>query len=165
MSDKNYNVLFLCTHNSARSILAESAMDRLGQGKFVGYSAGSQPSGKVHPLAIDLLGELGYDVDDLRSKSWDEFAQPGAPHFDFIFTVCDSAADEVCPVWPGHPVSAHWGIPDPSRVEGEPAAQRRAFAEALQILSERIRKFVSLPVEELDAETLKAQLREIGRSR
>lgn len=163
MPGKNYNVLFLCTHNSARSILAESAMNRLGQGKFFGYSAGSQPSGRIHPYAIDLLGELGHDVDALRSKSWDEFAQPGAPQFDFIFTVCDAAADEVCPVWPGHPVSAHWGIADPSRVEGAPAAQRRAFSETLQIMSDRIRKFIALPFEELDSETLKEQLREIGK--
>lgn len=164
MPDKNYKVLFLCTHNSARSILAESAMNRLGQGSFVGYSAGSQPSGRVHPYAIDLLRELGYEVEDLRSKTWDEFTEPDAPQFDFIFTVCDAAADEVCPIWPGHPVSAHWGTPDPSRIEGAPAAQRRAFAETLQIMSDRIRKFIDLPFERLDQETLKEQLREIGRS-
>lgn len=164
MPDKNYKVLFLCTHNSARSILAESAMNRLGQGKFLGYSAGSQPSGRVHPYAIDLLRELGYEVEDLRSKTWDEFTEPDAPQFDFIFTVCDAAADEVCPIWPGHPVSAHWGTADPSRIEGAPAAQRRAFAETLQIMSDRIRKFIDLPFERLDQETLKEQLREIGRS-
>jgi arsenate reductase len=145
----SYNVLFLCTGNSARSILGEALINGLPltQHRFRGYSAGSHPKGAVHPLALQLLQEIGYDVSGLRSKSWDEFAQPGAPHMDFIITVCDNAAAEVCPVWPGHPATAHWGIADPAAVTGSDAERRRAFREAMMALRARIELFAQLPLD------------------
>ncbi len=161
MRDRPYNVLFLCTGNSARSVLAESAMNKLGEGRFCGYSAGSHPRGEVHPAAIELLGSIGYPTAGLRSKSWDEFAAPGAPEIDFIFTVCDNAAGEICPVWPGHPINAHWGVEDPALVEGE--GQRDAFRQALYYLSNRISLFLALPHESHDRMALARQLREIGK--
>ena len=158
-----FNVLFLCTGNSARSILAESIMNREGKGKFVGFSAGSQPKGQVHPFAIDLLKKMNYPTDQLRSKDWQEFAAPGAPEMDFVFTVCDNAANEVCPVWPGQPMSAHWGIPDPAAVEGTEVVQRLAFADAYRHLNNRISIFTSLPIQSLDKLSLQKRLDEIGR--
>jgi arsenate reductase len=160
---KVFNVLFLCTHNSARSIIAECVMNRLGAGRFKGYSAGSQPSGKVHPYVIELLQALNYDTSTPRSKSWEEFAQPGAPNLDFVFTVCGDAADELCPFWPGRPVSAHWGLPDPSRAEGPESERRLAFAETHRVLHQRISEFISLPLGSLDEHSLKRRLVEIGR--
>lgn len=162
MSEKPYTVLVLCTGNSARSILGEVLFNALGKGKFVAYSAGSQPAGRVNPAAIELLQQQGYDTDGLRSKSWDEFAAPGAPEIDFIFTVCDNAAGEVCPIWPGKPATAHWGIPDPAHVEGE-EAKRKAFKTAYDQLARRIQLFMSLPIDKLDKLTLKEKLEEIGR--
>jgi arsenate reductase (thioredoxin) len=158
-----FNVLFLCTGNSARSILAESIMNREGKGKFVGFSAGSHPKGEVHPFAIDLLKKMNHPTDKLRSKDWQEFAEPGAPEMDFVFTVCDNAANEVCPVWPGQPMSAHWGIPDPAAVEGTEVVQRLAFADAYRHLSNRISIFTSLPIQSLDKLSLQKRLDEIGR--
>ena len=158
-----FNVLFLCTGNSARSILAEAILERQGGGRFRALSAGSFPKGAVHPAALALLGELGHATDGFRSKSWDEFAAPGAPELDFIFTVCDNAAGEVCPVWPGKPVSAHWGIEDPAAVEGD--GQREAFWVAYQQLKRRIDLFLALPLESLDELTLASRLNEIGRTR
>ncbi len=157
------NVLFLCTHNSARSIIAECVMNRLGGSRFKGYSAGSQPSGRVHPYAIELLRNLNYDVSGLRSKSWEEFAAPGAPKLDFVFTVCDNAANEVCPVWPGQPMSAHWGLPDPSAVEGSEPERRFAFADTLRMLFQRIGIFTNLPLASLDKLSLQRRLEDIGR--
>jgi protein-tyrosine-phosphatase len=148
------NVLFLCTGNSARSILAECILNRLGAGRFRAYSAGSYPKGAVHPQALALLKSMQYDVSDLRSKSWDEFSGPGAPKLDFIFTVCDNAAQEPCPFWPGHPVSAHWGIPDPAGVSAPEPVVAQAFAEAYQRLSQRISIFVNLPPAALDHKAL-----------
>jgi len=165
MPDRPYNVLFLCTHNSARSILAECVMNRLGAGKFKAYSAGSQPSGMVHPYALDLVSRLNYDTSGLRSKSWEEFSKPGAPELDFVFTVCDDAANEVCPVWPGQPMTAHWGLADPSRAEGNEAERRFAFADTHRMLNQRISIFTSLPLASLDRLTLKHRLDEIGRTR
>ena len=162
MGDKVYNVLFLCTGNSARSILAEAILNREGQGRFHAFSAGSQPAGQVNPFALDLLKTLNYDIGFARSKSWDEFAEAGAPKMDFIFTVCGNAAAEVCPVWPGHPTSAHWGVPDPAAVEGTDAERHQAFAEAYRMLSDRISTFVTLPIDSLDAVSLQTRLREIG---
>lgn len=162
MSDRIYNVLFLCTGNSARSILAESAMNKLGEGRFRAWSAGSLPKGKVHPAALELLTSIGYPTEGLRSKSWDEFAGPGAPEIDFIFTVCDNAAGEVCPIWPGHPVTAHWGIDDPAAVEGD--GQRAAFEQALHYLRDRISQFLALPHDSHDRMALENKLRAIGRS-
>lgn len=162
MSEKVYNVLVLCTGNSARSILGEVLFNALGRGKFKAYSAGSHPAGKVNPGALEWLQENGYCTDGLRSKSWDEFAQPGAPKFDFVFTVCDNAAGEICPVWYGAPITAHWGIPDPAQVEGE-VARRAAFAKAAAQLTRRVKLFLNLPIDQLDAATLKAKLAEIGR--
>jgi protein-tyrosine-phosphatase len=159
---KPYNVLFLCTHNSARSVIAECIMNRLGAGKFKAYSAGSQPSGKVHPFAIELLNRLGYDTSGLRSKSWEEFARGGAPELDFVFTVCDDAAGEVCPVWPGQPMTAHWGIADPARATGTRVEVRRAFADAYRYLERRISVFVELPFASLDRLALQSKLHEIG---
>lgn len=159
---RTLNVLFLCTHNSARSVLAECIMNRLGAGKFRGFSAGSMPSGRINPAALDLLTSLNYDTSQLRSKSWSEFEQPGAPAFDFIFTVCDNAANEVCPIWPGHPMTAHWGIEDPSIAQGTEAERRLAFAEAYRMLSQRIGAFVNLPIASLDAMALKRRLDDIG---
>ena len=142
MSERPYHVLFLCTHNSARSIMAECVMNRLGKGKFVAHSAGSQPRGTVHPLAIALLERLNYDIGGLRSKSWQEFAAPSAPRLDFVFTVCDDGAEEVCPVWPGQPMSAHWGLADPSRVEGSDAERALAFADTHRMLNQQDQHFL-----------------------
>jgi arsenate reductase len=158
------NVLFLCTHNSARSIIAEAIMNRLGLGKFKAYSAGSQPSGAVHPFALDLLRQLNYDTEGLRSKSWDEFAAPGAPALDFVFTVCDNAANETCPYWPGQPISAHWGLPDPSAAAGAETERRLAFADTHRMLYQRISIFTSLPLASLDQVALKRHLDDIGRT-
>lgn len=160
MTDKIYNVLFLCTGNSARSILAEALLNRDGQGRFRAFSAGSHPKGDVHPMALELLNSLDFPTDGLRSKSWDEFAEAGAPAFDFIFTVCDNAAGESCPVWLGHPMTAHWGIEDPAAVEGP--GQRQAFLTALRYLQNRIALFLNLPIESLDQMAMKRRLREIG---
>ena len=165
MKDRAYNVLFLCTHNSARSIIAECVMNRIGQGKFKAYSAGSQPSGKVHPMALDLLKRLNYDTQGLRSKSWEEFTAPEAPELDFVFTVCDNAADEVCPVWPGQPMTAHWGVPDPSLATGNEAERALAFADTHRMLSQRIGIFVSLPLGSLDKLSLQRRLDAIGRAK
>jgi arsenate reductase len=162
MSEKQYNVLVLCTGNSARSILGEVLFNTLGKGKFKAYSAGSNPAGKVNPGAIELLQQQGHSIEGLRSKSWDEFAAPGAPEIDFIFTVCDNAAGEACPIWPGKPATAHWGIPDPAHVEGD-EARRAAFKTAYAQLSRRIQLFMNLPIEKLDKLTLKEKLAEIGR--
>ena len=164
MPDKVYNALFICTGNSARSILAEAILNRAGQGRFRGYSAGSHPKGAVHPYAIDLLRRMNYPVEGARSKSWDEFAKSGAPPLDFAFTVCDNAAGEVCPVWPGQPMTAHWGLPDPAAVEGNEAEKRAAFADAFRMLNNRIGIFVSLPLASLDRLALKQRLDEIGRA-
>jgi arsenate reductase len=162
MIDKTYNVLVLCTGNSARSILGEVLFNTLGHGKFKAYSAGSHPAGKVNPGAIELLQAQGHSIEGLRSKSWDEFAVPDAPKFDFIFTVCDNAAGEACPLWLGQPATAHWGIPDPAHVEGE-EARRTAFKKASEQLARRIQLFMSLPIDKLDKLTLKEKLAEIGR--
>lgn len=164
MTDRVYNVLFLCTHNSARSILGECILNRLGRGRFRAFSAGSQPRGEVHPFALDLLREMNHDVSELRSKSWDEFSEPGAPELNFVFTVCDQAAQEICPVWPGQPMTAHWGIPDPSRAEGSEAERRFAFADAYRMLSQRISIFVSLPLASIDKLALQKQLDNIGKT-
>lgn len=162
MSEKQYNVLVLCTGNSARSILAEVLFNQLGKGRFVAYSAGSKPAGQVNPGAVELLQKKGFSIEGLRSKSWDEFAAPGAPEIDFIFTVCDNAVGEVCPIWPGKPATAHWGIPDPAHVEGE-EARRVAFKKAYDQLARRIQLFMSLPIDKLDKLVLKEKLAEIGR--
>jgi protein-tyrosine-phosphatase len=159
---KPYNVLFLCTGNSARSIIAEAILNKTGQEAFRAYSAGSQPKGKVNPQALQLLKSLGYETAGLRSKSWDEFAKEDAPKFDFVFTVCDNAAAEVCPVWPGQPMTAHWGIADPAEAKGTPAEVSLAFKEAYRLLSQRIGIFTSLPLRSLDQLSLKNKLREIG---
>lgn len=164
MGDRSYNVLFLCTGNSARSILAEAALNEWGKGKFNAFSAGSYPKSQVHPLAMELLEQLRFPTNGLRSKSWDEFAKPGAPDMDFIFTVCDNAAGEVCPVWPGHPVTAHWGMQDPAAVEGTDEQKRAAFKKAFRELEARIRALASLPIATLDREGLKQWLDDIGRS-
>jgi len=165
MSDKTYNVLFLCTGNSARSILAEVLLNHLGKGRFRAYSAGSFPAGAVNPFAIEILQKSKLPVAGLRSKSWDEFAAPGAPEFDFVFTVCDNAAGEACPAWPGQPMTAHWGIEDPAAVEGGDEDKRKAFHDALTQLNRRLSIFISLPVEKLDKLSLKQQLDDIGRLR
>jgi arsenate reductase len=157
-----YHVLFICTGNSARSILAEALLNDLGKGRFQAYSAGSHPKGFVHPLALATIERLQLPAADYRSKSWDEFAAPGAPPLDFIFTVCDNAAGEVCPFWPGQPVTAHWGIPDPAAVEGSDEQRRKAFTDAALTLRRRIELFVSLPLERLDALSLQRELRAIG---
>jgi protein-tyrosine-phosphatase len=164
MADKPYNVLFLCTGNSARSILAESVLNRLGAGRFRAFSAGSFPKGEVHPYALELLERQNYPTTHLRSKSWDEFAKPDSEQLDFVFTVCDNAAGEVCPIWPGQPMTAHWGLPDPAAVEGIEAERRLAFAETLRMLRNRIGVFVSLPIKSLDKLSLQNRLREIGRT-
>lgn len=163
MSERVYNVLFLCTGNSARSILAEAILNKLGEGRFKAFSAGSYPKGEVHPFALHLLQGRGIDTGFARSKSWDEFAKEGAPQMDFIFTVCDSAAGESCPVWPGHPMTAHWGIPDPATAQGTDAERRFAFAEAWRMLSARISLFLSLPLATIDRMALTSRLAEIGR--
>lgn len=160
-----YNVLFLCTGNSARSILAEAILDREGAGRFRGFSAGSHPKGAVHPYALDLLTRLDHDTARARSKSWDEFAAPGAPRMDFVFTVCDQAAAEECPYWPGQPVTAHWGLPDPAAAAGGEAERRLAFADTYRMLRNRISAFVNLPLASLDGLALKERLDEIGRDR
>ena len=158
-----FNVLFLCTGNSARSIMAEAILNKLGAGKFRAYSAGSQPKGKVNPHTIQLLQSLGYDTSGFRSKSWNEFAKPGAPALDFAFTVCDNAAGEVCPVWPGQPMTAHWGVPDPAEAEGSPAEIALAFKDAYRMLHQRIGVFTALPIRSLDRLSLQRRLEEIGR--
>jgi arsenate reductase (thioredoxin) len=156
-------VLFICTGNSARSILAEAIMNHLGGGHFKAYSAGSHPKGEVHPIAIETLREKKFDVSGLRSKSWDEFAAPGAPQMDFIFTVCDNAGGEVCPLWPGRPVTAHWGFSDPAAVEGSTEAKRDAFARTFREVSQRLRIFLSLPFNKLDHLSLQQQLKDMGK--
>ena len=164
MADKVYNVLFLCTGNSARSILAEAIMNRVGQGRFRAYSAGSQPKAEVHPYTLDLLRQMNFDTGFARSKDWDEFTLPGAPELDFVFTVCDNAANESCPVWPGQPMTAHWGVPDPAAAEGTEAEKRLAFAEAYRMLNARISIFTSLPLQSIDRLALQKRLDAIGRT-
>ncbi|MES2606512.1 MAG: arsenate reductase ArsC [Pseudomonadota bacterium] len=162
MSTPTYNVLFICTGNSARSILAEAIMNQLGGGHFKAYSAGSHPKGAVHPLALELLAEKKFDVSGLRSKSWDEFAEPSAPKMDFIFTVCDNAGGEMCPLWPGQPVTAHWGFADPAAAAGDHAARKAAFVKTFRELSQRLRIFLNLPFEKLDRMSLQKQLKALG---
>lgn len=167
MSVTRYNVLFLCTGNSARSIIAECLLNHLGQKHpkhFVAYSAGSMPKGQIHPLALHVLKRQNFRVDQLRSKSWDEFAQQDAPRLDFVFTLCDQAAEEVCPVWPGQPMTAHWGLPDPAAAQGSETERMVAFNETLRMLTRRIELFINLPMESLDELTLQKQLDGIGRS-
>jgi protein-tyrosine-phosphatase len=163
MADHPFNVLFLCTGNSARSIMAEAILNKLGAGKFRAFSAGSQPKGWLHPEALRLLQSLGYDTARFRSKSWSEFADPGAPLLDFVFTVCDNAAGETCPVWPGQPMTAHWGVPDPAEAKGSAAEIALAFKDAYRMLNQRIGIFTSLPLRALDQLSLQQKLREIGR--
>jgi len=163
MAAAPFNVLFLCTGNSARSIIAEAYLNAAGKGRFVAYSAGSHPAGAVNPFALELLQKNRIDTAELRSKNWDEFARPGAPDLDFVFTVCDNAAGEVCPIWPGQPMTAHWGIADPAAVQGSDDAKRRAFLRAFSELSTRINLFMSLPLDKLDRLVLKKKLDEIGR--
>ena len=163
VAEKPFNVLFLCTGNSARSILAEAILNKVGAGKFQAFSAGSQPKGQVHPEARKLLQSLGYDTRGFRSKSWNEFAKPGAPALDFVFTVCDNAAGEACPLWPGQPMTAHWGIPDPAAATGSAAEISLAFKDAYRMLSQRIGVFAALPLRSLDRMSLQAKLKDIGR--
>ena len=165
MAERIYNVLFLCTGNSARSIIAEAILNRHGQGRFAAYSAGSHPKGRVHPYTLDLLRNLNYPTGELRSKSWDEFARPDAPKLDFVFTVCDDAANESCPIWPGQPMSAHWGVPDPAAVEGPEALKRAVFADTCRMMTNRISVFTSLPFQSLDRMSLQRRLQEIGHRR
>lgn len=160
---RTFNVLFLCTGNSARSILGEAIANSIGRKRLVGHSAGSHPKGEVHPLALDLLRQMNLPTESLRSKAWDEFALAGAPKMDFIFTVCDSAAGEACPVWPGHPMTAHWGLPDPAAVEGPEIERRRAFRQTFAALENRVKLFASLPFESLDRLSLQNHLDAIGR--
>lgn len=160
--DRILNVLFLCTGNSARSIMAEAILDRAGTGRFKAYSAGSMPRGEVHPYAVDFLRNQNYALDNLRSKGWEEFSVPGAPVMDFVFTVCDGAAKETCPVWPGQPMTAHWGIPDPAAAEGSEAEKRFAFADAFRMLNTRIEIFVNLPLRRLDRLSLQERLDDIA---
>ena len=162
MSGEIYNVLFLCTGNSARSVIGEAILNKIGAGRFRAYSAGSQPKGQIHPETIKLLESLGYDTSGFRSKSWAEFARPSAPLFDFVFTVCDSAAAESCPIWPGRPMTAHWGIPDPAEATGTPAEIAMAFKEAYRLLNQRIAIFVALPIRSLDELALRNKLKDIG---
>ena len=157
------NVLFLCTGNSARSIIAESLLNRLGRGKFHAFSAGSEPKGQIHPLTLKVLRKSNFDVKGLRSKSWEEFARPGSPKLDFVFTVCDNAANEVCPVWPGQPMTAHWGVPDPAAVEGDDAVKYLAFADTMRMLNQRIGIFVNLPISSLSKISLQKRLEDIGK--
>ena len=164
MADQPYNVLFLCTGNSARSIMAEAILNKLGVGKFGAYSAGSQPKGQVHPETIRLLQRLGYDTSGFRSKSWHEFAKPGARQLNFVFTVCDNAAGETCPVWPGQPMTAHWGVPDPAEAKGTEAEVALAFKDAYRMLHQRIGIFTALPLPSLDSLTIQNKLKEIGRT-
>ena len=164
MTERPFNVLILCTGNSARSILAEALVNHWGRGQFVGYSAGSSPKGRVHPFALELLRQMKLPTEGMRSKSWDEFAKPGAPPLDFVFTVCDNAAAEACPVWPGQPITAHWGIADPAAVEGSDTDKRLAFRQAFHELESRIKIFTSLPVDSLDRIQLKERLDAIGKT-
>ena len=164
-SQQPLNVLFLCTGNSARSIMAEVILNRLGRGKFRAFSAGSQPAGQVNPMALNFLHLAHYDVSGLRSKPWEEFSAPDAPKLDFVFTVCDNAAKEVCPIWPGQPMTAHWGLPDPVKAEGTEAERNLAFADTLRMLTNRIGIFVSLPLDKLSKLSLQKQLDEIGKTR
>ncbi|MEI9887258.1 MAG: arsenate reductase ArsC [Rhizomicrobium sp.] len=164
MDERVFNVLFLCTGNSARSIIAEGLLSAEGEGRFRAFSAGSHPKGVVHPLALKALEQAGLPTEGYRSKPWDEFAAPGAPVMDFVFTVCDDAAGEVCPVWPGQPMTAHWGMPDPAAVQGGEAAKAQAFRDTLRLLSNRIRVFVALPFKKLDRLALKKQVDAIGRN-
>lgn len=164
MTERPFNVLFLCTGNSARSILGEALLNTMGQGRFRAWSAGSHPGGQVNPYALELLAKNRIPTEGLRSKSWDEFAAPGAPALDFVFTVCDAAAAESCPVWPGQPMSAHWGVADPAAVQGDDAAKRRAFFDAYVILQRRISLLVSLPLGSLDRLSLQKRLAEIGKT-
>ena len=162
--DKIFNTLFLCTGNSARSILAECIINSMGEGRFVGHSAGSDPKGEVHPYSLDLLKKLNYSTDNLRSKSWDEFARPDAPALDFVLTVCDNAAEEVCPIWPGQPLSAHWGLADPAAASGTEAEKRSAFADTHLLLHNRISNLVNLPLQSLDRLSLQMRLTTIGKT-
>ncbi len=159
-----YNVLFLCTGNSARSIIAEAILQRLGGDKFTAFSAGSMPKGEVHPAALHVLELLNHNVEGLRSKSWEEFSRPDAPKLDFVFTVCDNAANEVCPIWPGQPISAHWGLPDPAAVEGSDAEIAVAFNDTYRMLTNRIAPFTALPIAEIDRLSLQTQLNAIGKN-
>ena len=163
MTVKPYQILILCTGNSARSIMAEAIINTLGAGRFVAHSAGSQPAGRVHPLALEKLSAIGYPTAQLRSKSWDEFAAADAPKMDFIITVCDNAAGEVCPLWPGQPISAHWGFPDPAAVQGSEAEQRAAFEQVFQRITQRVRLLLDLPLASLDALAIRRELQNIGR--
>lgn len=160
---KTYNILFLCTHNSARSILGEALASTDPSGKFIGYSAGSSPGGKIHPLAHEIAVTLGYPEEKCRSKSWDEFARDDAPKMDFIITVCDNAAGEVCPLWPGKPATAHWGFPDPSQVNGDDETKRKAFREVMLGLRKRIELLAALPLERLDALSMQSELKKLGK--
>ena len=162
-TDRIYNVLFLCTGNSARSVLAEAILNKIGAGKFKAYSAGSHPKDQVHPQTLQLLRGIGFDTSGFRSKSWSEFARPGAPELDFVFTVCDDAAGETCPFWPGQPMTAHWGIPDPAAATGTATEIALAFNDAYRMLHRRIETFAALPIKALDSLTLQAKLRDIGR--
>ena len=163
MTAKPYQILILCTGNSARSIMAEAIINTLGAGRFVAHSAGSQPAGRVHPLALEKLSAIGYPTAQLRSKSWDEFAATDAPQMDFIITVCDNAAGETCPLWPGQPISAHWGFPDPAAVQGSEAEQRAAFEQVFQRITQRVRLLLNLPLASLDALAIRRELQNIGR--
>ena len=163
MTAKPFNVLFLCTGNSARSIIAEVLLNKLGAGRYRAYSAGSQPSGRVNPYSLEMLDAAGLPTDGLRSKNWDEFAQPGAPRMDLIVTVCDNAAGEVCPVWPGKPIAAHWGVPDPAAVEGTDEHKRAAFRDVATTLRRRIELLINLPIAKLDELAVKTRLKEIGK--
>ena len=165
MANREYNVLFLCTGNSARSIMAECAINRWGKGKFKGFSAGSHPKGTIHPLTLELLSELNYETKDLRAKSWDEFARPESPRLDFVFTVCDRAAAEQCAVWPGQPITAHWGVADPATFEGTEEEKRRFFARIYRELENRIKIFTNLRIDALDSFALQKRVNEIGRTR
>jgi arsenate reductase (thioredoxin) len=164
MEERIYNVLFLCTGNSARSILAESILNKLGKGRFRGFSAGSHPNGRVNPLAIDLLKKLDFPTESLRSKSWDEFAVPTSPHFDFVITVCDNAAGEVCPVWPGLPITAHWGVPDPAAGAGTETETKTAFSQAFKAMHRRIKLFLSQPIAGIDQLRIKERVDAIGKT-
>jgi arsenate reductase (thioredoxin) len=162
--DRPFNVLFLCTGNSARSIMAEAILNKLGAGKFHAHSAGSRPKGQVHPETLRLLQSLGYDTAGVRSKSWDEFAKPRGPDFDFVFTVCDNAAAEECPLWPGQPMTAHWGVPDPAEATGTPVEIALAFKDSYRMLHQRIGIFTALPLRSLDQLTLRNKLKDLGRT-
>ena len=164
MTDKTYNVLFICTGNSARSILAEGLLNEIGKGRFKAYSAGSQPKGEVNPLALKELQHLSIPTDGFRSKSWEEFAKPGAPEMDFVFTVCDQAAGEVCPVWPGQPMTAHWGMPDPAAVEGADDIKEHAFRDAAVTMKRRLELMLSLPIESLDRLAIHKEVKDIGKA-